>query len=66
MCTSYAMMASSVTPPAKEKGVEVDGVIEAGGTTICNWGCLEQSCAKLHLTVVTSMAYIKEKWGDLR
>ena len=31
MRTSFAMMASNVTPPAKDKGAKVDGAIEAGG-----------------------------------
>ena len=34
MCTSYAMMASSVTPPVEEEGVEVDGAVEAGGVAV--------------------------------
>ena len=39
MRTCCAMMASSVTPPAEEEGVEVDGAVEAGGVTVCDWGC---------------------------
>ena len=34
MSTSCAMMASSVTPPAEDEGVEVDGVVEAEGVAI--------------------------------
>ena len=34
MCTSYAMMALSVTPPTEEKGAEEDGAEEAGGVAI--------------------------------
>ena len=41
MCTSYALMASSVTPPAEEEGVEVDGVVEVGGATVSVQGYLE-------------------------
>ena len=29
MCTSYAMMASRVTPPAEDEGAGVEGVEEA-------------------------------------
>ena len=31
MRTSYAMMASSVTPPTEDKGADVEGAVEAGG-----------------------------------
>ena len=58
-------MASSVTIPAEEKGAEVDGAVEAGGMAVCIWGCLEQSYAKLHLTVAASMAHMNVKWEDL-
>ena len=34
MHTSCAMMASSVTPPTKDEGAEVDGAVEAGGVTV--------------------------------
>ena len=64
MRTSYAIMASSVTPPTEEEGVEVDGAIEAGGATIYIWGCLERSFAKFRLTVAASMAHMNVKWGD--
>ena len=61
MCTSYAMMASSVTPPTEDEGAEVDGAVEAGGAAVCVWGCLGLSCATLRLTVVASMAPIMKK-----
>ena len=35
MRTSYAMMASSVTPPIEDEGAEVDGVVEDGGVVVC-------------------------------
>ena len=35
MHTSYAMMASSVTPPTEEEGEEMDGAVEAGGAALC-------------------------------
>ena len=54
-------MASSVTPPVEDKGVEVDGVVEAGGATIYVWGYLGLSYAVLCLTVAVSMAPITEK-----
>ena len=41
MRTSYAMMASSVTPPAEEEGAEVDGAAEAGGAAVLVRGCLK-------------------------
>ena len=61
MHTSYAMMASSITPPIEEEGAEVDGVIEAEGATVCVWSCLGLNCAMLHRTVVAAMAHIYEK-----
>ena len=42
MCTSYAMIASRVTPPAKDEGAKVEGVEEAGGVTVLVRGCLGQ------------------------
>ena len=56
MRTSYAMMASSVTPPTEDKGA-----IEAGGAAISVRGCLGLSCAALCQTVVASMAHMKVK-----
>ena len=58
MCTSCAMMASSVTPPTKDEGAEVDGAVEAGGVAESVRGCLGLSCASLRRTVIASMAYI--------
>ena len=55
------MMASSVTPPADDEGVEVDRVVEVGGVAIYVWGYLGLSCATLRLTVTASMAPITEK-----
>ena len=65
MHTSYAMMAKRVTQPAEDEGAEVDGEVEVGGATVLVRGCLERSCAVLRLTVVTSMAHMNMKWGDL-
>ena len=59
------MMASSVTPPTENEEVEVDGVVEAGGAVVSVWGYLERSYTILRLIVVTSMAHMNEKWGDL-
>ena len=61
MPTSYAMMASRVTPPAEDKGAEVDGAVEAGGVAVSIRGRLGLSCAVLHLMVAMSMAPIMEK-----
>ena len=67
MRISCAMMATSVIPPTKEEGAEVDGAVKARGVVIYDWGCLDQSCAKLCLTVAVSMTHIKKKkWGDSR
>ena len=65
MRTSYAMMASKVTPPTEDEGAEVDGAVEDGGAAISGRGYLERSYARLHLTVAASMAHINVKWGDL-
>ena len=47
MRISYAMMASNVTPPAKDEEVEMDEAVEAGGATIFVQGCLGRSRAML-------------------
>ena len=57
-------MASSVIPPAKDEGAEVDGAVEAGGAAISVCGCLGRSWASLRLMVALSMAPMTEKWGD--
>ena len=51
MLTGYAIMASSVTPPALDEGAEVDGAVEAGGAAICVWGRLNLNCASLRQIV---------------
>ena len=51
MRTSYAMMASSVTPPTKDEGDEVDGVVEARGVAVSVRGRLGLSYASLRRTV---------------
>ena len=61
MRTSYAMMALRVTPPAKDKGAEVDRVVEAGGVAISVRGHLSLSSASLRRMVATSMALITVK-----
>ena len=61
MCTSCAMKALKVTPPAEDEGVEVDGVKEAGGVVVSILGALGLSCASLLLKVATSMALITVK-----
>ena len=55
------MTASKVTPPAEEKGVEVDG---AEGVGVTDLDCLEQNYALLRLTVAASIAPITWKWSD--
>ena len=64
MRTSCAMMASRVTPPAEDKGVEVEGVEEARGVTISVRGHLGHSWATLRQTVAASMAHITKKYVD--
>ena len=64
MCTSYAMMASRVTPPAEEEGAEVDRAEETGGVVITVRSYFSQSWASLHLTVTASIAHIGEKCVD--
>ena len=61
MPTSYAMMASRVTPSAEDKGTEVDGEVEAGGVAVSVWGHFGISCASFHRTVAAFMAPITEK-----
>ena len=53
-----------VTPPTEDERAEVDGAIEARGAAISVEGCLERSCAILHLTLAVSMAHMNVKWGD--
>ena len=58
MHSSYAMMASRVTPPTEEKGAKVDGAEEAGGGGVLVYGCFSQSWASLHLMDTPLMAPI--------
>ena len=64
MCTSYAMMASRVTPYAEEEGAKVDGEEEAGGVTVSVRGHFGRSWASLRLTVAASVAQMTWKCGD--
>ena len=64
MCTSCAMMASSVTSPVEVERANVDGVVEAGGVTISVCGRIGRTWASLRLTVAVSMAHIGEKCVD--
>ena len=41
MRISCAMMASSVTSPVEDEGVEVDGAVEARGANVFVRGCLK-------------------------
>ena len=61
MHTNYAMMASSITPPANDEGAEVNEAVEVEGATVYVWGRLGLSYASLHRTVAASMAPIMEK-----
>ena len=56
------MIASRVTAPAEEKGVEVDGAEGVGGAAVLDR--LECSCTSLLLMVAASMAHITWKWSD--
>ena len=61
MCSSYAMMASRVTPPAEEGGAEVDRVKWAGGVAVLVHGYFGQSWASLRRTDTALMALMMEK-----
>ena len=61
MHTSYAKMASKVTPPTEDEGAEVDGAVQVRGVAVFVQGHLGLSCALLRLTVVASMALITVK-----
>ena len=63
MRISHAMMSSRVTPPIKEEGTDMDGVVKAGGTTVLDY--LERNCASSRLTVAASMAYMTGKWSEM-
>ena len=63
---SCAMTTLKVTPPAEEKGADVDRVEKAGGVTVSVRGCFSQSWASLYLMVAALMAHITVKWGDSR
>ena len=56
------MIASRVTPPVEEKGVEVDGAEGVGRVT--DLDCLEQNYALLRLTVAAFIAPIMWKWSN--
>ena len=47
MRTSYAMMASTITPPAEDEGAKVDGVVEVGGVVVSVRDHFGLSCASL-------------------
>ena len=59
---SCAIIASSVTPPTEEEGVEVDRV-EGVGVAV-DLDRLERSCALLRLTIPASIAPMTEKWSE--
>ena len=61
MHSSYAMMASKVTPPLDEEEEKVDGVEQAGGVTVLVRGRFSRSWASLHQTDTTLMAPMMEK-----
>ena len=64
MCTSYTMMASRVTSPAKEEGAEADRAEEVERIAISVRGHFGQSWASHCLMVDASMAHITKKCGD--
>ena len=43
MCTSCAMMASSVIPPVEDEGAEVEGAVEIGEAAVSIRGRLNRS-----------------------
>ena len=59
---SCAIIASSVTPPTKEEGAEVD---RAEGVRVAiDLDRLEHSYASLRLTIPASIAPMTEKWSE--
>ena len=56
------MIASRVTAPVEEKGVEVDGAEGVG--RFADLDCLEQNYALLRLTVAAFIAPIMWKWSN--
>ena len=61
MHSSYAMMASRVTPLAKEEGAEVNGVEWARGVAISVRGHFDRSWALLCLMNTALIAPMMEK-----
>ena len=61
MHTSYAVMASRVTPLVEDKGAEEDGAVKVGGVAVSVRGRLGLSCASLRLMIAASMALITVK-----
>ena len=61
MHSSYAMMASRVTPPLDEEEAKVDGVEQARGVTDLVRGRFSRSWASLHQMDTTLMAPMMEK-----
>ena len=57
------MIASRVTPPVEEEGVELEGAEEVGGATVPDR--LAYSCASLHLTIAVSMTHMTWKWSEM-
>ena len=62
MRSSFAMIASSVTPPLKEEEEEEEeGAEGAGGVVVLVHGCFSRSWASLRRTVTALMAHITMK-----
>ena len=55
------MMASRVTPPFEEEGVEVEGIV---GLVVSVHGYFDRNWASLHLTEAALMVPIMVKWEN--
>ena len=64
MHSSCVMMASSVTPPLKEVGAEVDGTEGAGGVAVSVHSYFGRSWASLHQTDFALMELLTVKRGE--
>ena len=61
MHCSCAMTTLRVTPPADEKGADVEGAEEVGGAAVSIYDHFGRSWASLRLTIAAFMAHMTEK-----
>ena len=58
------MMASRVTPPFEEEGVELEGIAGIVGLVVSIHGYFDRNWASLHLTEAALMVPIMVKWEN--